>query len=589
MADKEWTVMLYFAGDNSLSPLIVSQLKAIKDAGFHRDVDVLVHFDSNEAGVPTRVFDVNRKLKKNALAGGILSKVGDGRDSFVRNMAEDNLDPKKDITGAPGSASAKLRDALENPDSSNAGDALKNFIGFCRENHRAKNYILFVVGHGLVVGNDAFLPDDNPVSAITLEGLRDILEGFTKNIADDKSEESPKGGAFQLLALHSCSMSAIEVAYQLKGTAKYMIGSEGIAYLEGFPYRQLLKKIFNFVDKAQDEDEDEEKHEANDPYAEDPQRLISKLYFHTLFNAADFMISGYSLDLCLCNLELDFQELSTKIGTLVLGLKRALESERTRELLLLAHWESQSYWGESYTDLFDFCFCLRKRCRLALGLPNVYLDGEQPDEKGTELGELAKSCSDVMALLEWERSRDLAQQFSKRVVHSCHFGPKYQYSHGLSIFFPWSRPIDDDPVSNVFKRSRVLQDGKEDKRGVMERYRDYLFNKELEKVGEGQSWGSFLDLYFEKTRRTPRVEEDRMRVRKGEKIISGEADATDEAGPIVFLAPNSLGAQSDNPFPALTDEKQGPRVGGSCTCPSIKNYVNEITLSKIILKRTFKQ
>ena len=66
MADKEWTVMIFFAGDNSLSPLIVSQLKAIKDAGFHQDVDVLVHFDSNEAGVPTRIFDVNRERKEEA-------------------------------------------------------------------------------------------------------------------------------------------------------------------------------------------------------------------------------------------------------------------------------------------------------------------------------------------------------------------------------------------------------------------------------------------------------------------------------------------------------------------------------------------
>jgi hypothetical protein len=48
--------MFFFAGDNALSPLIVSQLKAIKDAGFHKDVDILVHLDSNEAGVPSRNF-----------------------------------------------------------------------------------------------------------------------------------------------------------------------------------------------------------------------------------------------------------------------------------------------------------------------------------------------------------------------------------------------------------------------------------------------------------------------------------------------------------------------------------------------------
>ncbi len=598
MAEKEWTVMIFFAGDNALSPLIVSQLKAIKDAGFHQDVDVLVHFDSNEAGVPTRIFDVNRKRKNGTR--GRRSKIGDGRDPFVRNMAEDTVDPKS-IRGGPESASAGLRAALENrPDTSNAVDALKNFIGFCRENHSARNYILYVVGHGLVVGNDAFLPDDNPVSAITLEELREVLEGFTKAIKGD--------GVLQLLGLHSCSMSAIEVAYQLKGTARYMIGSEGIGFLEGFPYRQLLKKIFNFVDgprerpqggwRRRDDDGEEaerEERQANNPFAKDARLLIKKLYFLTLFNAADFMISGYSLDLCLCNLGTEenkenFDKLSLSIRQLVVGLKDALAQERGRELILLAHWESQSYWGESYTDLFDFCLCLRKRCRLALGLPDEYLDAERPEEAETDLGKLARACSDVMAQLERDRSGDFEKQYSRLVVHSCHFGPKYQYSHGLSIYFPWSRPLDDDPT-NAFRRTRVFRDGKnvkEDDQGTMERYRGYRFNTELEKAAKGQSWGSFLDSYFDATRRKPRIEEDGQRVNKGDKSVSDEGDAS-LFGPLDLFGPVDRFGGTDNPFSVLTDEKPSARVGGGCTCPSIKNYENKITLSEIILRRTFRK
>ena len=58
---KEWTLMFFFAGDNALSPVIVSQLKAIKDAGFQENIDVVVHFDPNEKGTPTRIYDVNRE------------------------------------------------------------------------------------------------------------------------------------------------------------------------------------------------------------------------------------------------------------------------------------------------------------------------------------------------------------------------------------------------------------------------------------------------------------------------------------------------------------------------------------------------
>jgi hypothetical protein len=592
MADKEWTVMIFFASDNPLSSLVVAQLKAIKDAGFHQDVDVLAHFDSNEIGVPTRVFDVNRRRKQDAQAQGRRAQVGDGRDSFVRDLTDDVVDTEK-LSDDPETATGKLRAALARPDRSNAADALRNFIGFCRENHRAKNYILVLAGHGLVVGNDAFLPDDNPVSAITLAELQGILEWFTKQIKNDKSEENPEGGVLQLLALHSCAMSAIEVAYQLKGTARFMIGSEGISFIDSWPYRQMLKRILNFVDRlkggeAQREDDKltEFWGRPGDEYANDPRDLIERLYFHLLFNATDFMLSGYSLDLCLCNLDpKNFVPLTEKIRALVSDMIRSLESERGRELILLAHLESQSYWNESYTDLFDFCFCLRKRCGIALDLLKEYGDGEKTKEIRTQLERLATNCSGVITELDRKRSKNLEERFEKIVIHSCHFGPEYQYSHGLSVYFPWSRPLDDDPPTNIplLLQARQSEPGI-DSEGILARYSKYVFNEEL---GDN-SWFAFLKSYFEKTQRKLRGEE--------EKWAGMESD---EAGifPIRGFF-NRFGGQSVSPSPALND-KPSPRVGESCTCPSIKNYpideittrrgerryVSAVTASKIVLRR----
>jgi hypothetical protein len=64
---KEWTLMFYFATDNPLAISAVSQLKAIKDAGFHPDANVVAQFDPFTEGTPTHVFDVNvvNKLKAN--------------------------------------------------------------------------------------------------------------------------------------------------------------------------------------------------------------------------------------------------------------------------------------------------------------------------------------------------------------------------------------------------------------------------------------------------------------------------------------------------------------------------------------------
>ncbi len=38
---KEWTLMFYLASDNPLAPSIVSQLKALKNAGFHSEANVI--------------------------------------------------------------------------------------------------------------------------------------------------------------------------------------------------------------------------------------------------------------------------------------------------------------------------------------------------------------------------------------------------------------------------------------------------------------------------------------------------------------------------------------------------------------------
>src|SRR5438128_11239668 len=92
---KEWTLMFYMSSDNPLAPNVVSQLKAIKSAGFHDDVNVIVQFDPSVPTTPTHIFDVN-------LVSKILSehKQPDPRESYefcqrndpyIRNLVLDRL------------------------------------------------------------------------------------------------------------------------------------------------------------------------------------------------------------------------------------------------------------------------------------------------------------------------------------------------------------------------------------------------------------------------------------------------------------------------------------------------------------------
>ncbi len=531
---NEWTIMVFFAGDPHLSPSMTSQLKAIKDAGFQANTSVLVHYDPNERGVAVTTFDINNQRKKDLLLTiNQGTKIGDGKDPFVRNLLEDA------INGAtrPNTADQALRTFLD--------------IG-AKPEYQAKHYMIFLVGHGVIVGNDMFLPDLNPQSGISLTQLGDTLRHFRASI--------PENAVIEMIGLHSCAMSAIEVVFELKGVAKYMMATEGESFVDSWPYRQLLKKILNAIDNTKDP-------KNNQPEV-DVNSLITSINRLSLHNSTDFMFSGLSADLCLCSLdEANVEALESPLENLVTALKGAMKPPvswnpdrdwRGKELIKLAHLEAQSYFQETYTDLYDFCLCLRRRC-----------DQEQPIQEDLKadfdatIKTLKEACNAVIdALKETPLEARKENTPSSVVVHSDHFGPLFQYSHGLSIFFPWARPVEEEPV--------VLDDN------VLTRYEKYEFTKALGK----NSWLSFLDAYFTGTKRKSREEEDGKKIEAAMRSQNGR-------GSIVGIPANAaiINALKDGPRlgsdgPSLKD---GARLGTGCTC-SIKNYPMNFSVSRTVIE-----
>lgn len=483
----KWLVMFYVAGDNNLSPLFVDQLKAIKDAGFDRNVEVIVRFDPNEPDLQTQTFNVNRERKKSSVR-----QIGDGNDSFVRNMIEDL--------------------EKEEPDKKALGfippyDALDRFITFCIKEYPARHYMLFLLGHGLIVGNDTFLPDELPQGGIGLRDLGGILKKHFKN------------RSLELLGLHACAMSGIEILYQLQGTAKYMLGSEGLSFVHSWPYRQAIKRLLNGLKRE-----------------ECVEEILEDLYWHTFYNAKDFLISGFHLELSLINLDSRrIRPLTQRMQELVRRLKQALTYE-CGDAIQLAHLKSQSYFSEFYTDLFDFCLCLKRQCK-----------GHK------KLDQLALACENVMKELRPIGGNDrntLLDRFKALVIHSQHFGWRSQYSHGLSILFPWIEP------------RRNVEKGKQ----VMELYKRYEFNEAL----KPHSWFSFLEKYFEETMRKPREKED-MELNLNALKLNDDApkqykvDDGDQK-----LWSRALKSLPDKPTGA--SDKPTAGSGDSCDCPDIKNF-----------------
>src|SRR5262249_37174527 len=139
-------------------------------------------------------------------------------------------------------------------------------------------------------------------------------------------------------------------------------------------------------------------------------------------------------------------------------------------------------------------------------------------------------------------------QYEGPVLFADFFGPDCQFSHGLSIYFPWSRPIEG--ASDAIKN-----------------YRGYAFETEL----EGASWLDFLKDYFEATERKQiPIRLDSPKSKAAFDIVQSSIKNEQPNGANEFV--NS----------ALTGGKVSPTdaSGGSETVISIKNYSKEFTLSK---------
>jgi hypothetical protein len=260
---KEWTVMFCFASDNPLAPGTISQLKAIKNAGYHPDANVIAQFDPHTVNMPVHVFDVNM-VEKTKHPGE--ANIGFARnDSFVRNLVLDKLwdeDVKKLIRKklCPPDAAEQLQNGSDphikyDPPvptrtmsrEQNPKESLATFLNFCRIHYPARHYMLFILAHGVVVGNDLFMldehgaeDDDSPPRSLLLTDLSDVLDKFKDKIAGDKEP-----GKLELIAFHSCSMSGAEVGLELKGKASYMLASQGPTFVDSWPYRQILIRLFN--------------------------------------------------------------------------------------------------------------------------------------------------------------------------------------------------------------------------------------------------------------------------------------------------------------------------------------------------------
>lgn len=515
--NKKWTLMFYLASDNPLAPGVISQLKAIKAAGFHKQANVIVQFDPYTEDTPTHVFDVNivKKLKS---ASGV--DIGfRANDSFVHNLVEDKLwGNETDRNGKLIRDRLKKNFAAYNPPTPPNGTnenghepgpkkSLKNFLSFCADSYPADHYILFLLGHGVVVGNDVFLFDEHgDEQTLTLGGLKGVLNEFKKKIKTHK-------GILEMVSFHSCSVSSLEVAYELKDMARFMLASQATTYIGSLPYRQILVRIFNSLQP--------------DGAGVSIDAMLEDIFHYCLHNSKDFLLAGYPYDVCLTHLNGAVDESKAAIDKLSGALIRGITT--FKDAILLAHLKAQSFQNDLYTDIIDFCSCLHHQ----IAATTV---GTEDESLRTEI---LMACKDVIFTIR------------RNIVLASFAGPEYQYAKGLSIYFPWSTPSDY----------------------LMDKYADYTFAKAKP---DQKSWFDFLQAYFKTTMRD--TIRDEMANRNAG-IDPNAPSITRKEGQPEELVEDQLAlvytaaAGQASPYalerPIKVDSTDPM---GTCNCASIKNY-----------------
>jgi hypothetical protein len=142
------------------------------------------------------------------------------------------------------------------------------------------------------------------------------------------------------------------------------------------------------------------------------------------------------------------------------------------------------------------------------------------------------------------------------IIQTDFVGPDCQHSYGLSIYFPWARPIED-ACEHVIKN-----------------YQTYAFVTELGR----SSWLQFLDAYFEKTlrpkRTIPLAAESSFDVDEAFKAI------TSTYNPVAF--PSSVPRYDSA---VLEGGKTSPGdASGYAGCSVIKNYSRDFPITQRVLR-----
>jgi len=477
----KWTIMVYLAGDNDLTSHCVNVLQQLEAVKYRNDICVLACFEANTPWPKgARYVVVNCKHRK------------------VKKVL--NWELHNDLITPNGNGSSDFCNHQKNGDHSmhrlSVAEGLRHFLNWSIQHHsNSERFMLVLFGHGPIVAGKTFLAAENPSNFLRLEDLQNVLGD---HFGGDKRRLS-------ILAFQNCVMNGIETAYEIRNHADYLMGSQGLVLAMGWPYDKMIEAV------------------AHRPTAR-TKTIARNLLKVCARNMLDFTIMDRSSEQAACDvaslrhsptIRTALRRLSTaliKATAFEMDTgQRVLAFPQICDALRLARLEAQSYWCEMFVDLYDFCERLIKKCNDLIKTQNMLL--KQLKLNGQSTASLLNSDLLRMTRHVIRCSIRVMNEIKELVpsTHSYYIGSELQYSHGISIYFPWTLPV----APYFAKESR---NGKEfELRTAFETYSKYSFVRE-------SRWAEFLMAFYRATLRN---------VRRGNRTFSLKQDLSKLDGGLV--------------------------------------------------------
>jgi cysteine peptidase C11 family protein len=446
MNQKEWTIMVYMAGDNNLAvdmAYAMEQIKGVAASGADSP-NLFVYYDGNSPAIPTLYCDFSEP----------------GKSRYVRSYK---------VPNKPFQVPKKENENAANPRS------ILNFVDWCVnkvevENNgeitfgrRAQKYALIFSGHSLGFQDIGLFKDETSGKSMKMSDFYDVLKALVSSrkelqeIAaahgwldeDREVEHELLGKKLNILGFDSCVMGMLEVGYQFNLVAKTMIASEGSVPSAGWTYAKILGCLTR-----------EHNRNVN-------SRKVAEAFVKEFIHSQDsYTVGGVSVDMAAWDLG-RFNQLADAFDELSEALVRCFDDPESRiyrqmeRAILHVHWKCQSYMYDQNVDLGDFCELLDREC----GLMVEELGG---GEDTVILSNVQKECRNVL------------KELQKAVILGGFSGGGYQYSNGVSVFFPWSREAYEVSKKN-YETLWFAKDVKRERLCWTDFLKKYLYDVSLRK------------------------------------------------------------------------------------------------------------